>query len=88
MVYAVDAAGTGGHLSRTEAYMGLTVTRKIGESLLLTIAPGTTAEELFEQLQAGLSIRVVWSCMTKAQIDVTAPAALRASRPEQHEVTP
>ena len=66
--------------------MGLTVTRKIGESLVLTIAPGTTAEELFEQLQAGLSIRVVWSCMTKAQIDVTAPKALQASRPEQHEL--
>lgn len=68
--------------------MGLTVTRRIGESLLLTIAPGTTAEELFEQLKDGLSIRVVWSCNTKAQIDVTAPASLLASRPGQHEVTP
>ena len=80
MVYAVEVATEGGHLSRKEAYMGLTVTRKIGESLLLTIAPGTTAEQLFEQMQDGLSIRVIWSCNTKAQIDVTAPASLRASR--------
>ena len=65
--------------------MGLTVTRRIGESLLLTIAPGTTAEELFEQLQGGLSIRVVRASNTKAQIKVTAPKALHAIRPEQHE---
>lgn len=64
--------------------MGLTVSRKIGESVLLEIAPGTTPQELWDQLQDGLRVMVTDSSGTRAQLDITAPKALTVSRPEQH----
>jgi hypothetical protein len=64
--------------------MGLTVTRKVGETVLLEITPGTTPQELWDQLQSGLRIKVTQSSATRAQLDITAPRALTASRPEQH----
>ena len=64
--------------------MGLTVTRKIGETIQLDITPGTTAQELWEALQEGITIRVVHSQTTRAELDITTTKLLQISRPEQH----
>lgn len=64
--------------------MGLTVTRKIGETIQLDITPGTTAQDLWEALQEGITIRVVHSQTTRAELDITATKLLQISRPEQH----
>lgn len=64
--------------------MGLTVTRKIGETIQLDIAPGATAQELWEALQEGITIRVVHSQTTRAELDITTTKLLYISRPEQH----
>ena len=64
--------------------MGLTVTRKVGETIQLDITPGTTAQELWEALQNGITIRVVHSQSTRAELDINTTKLLQISRPEQH----
>lgn len=65
--------------------MGLTVTRKVGETIQLDISPGTTAQDLWEALQEGITIRVVHSQTTRAELDITTTKLLQISRPEQHQ---
>lgn len=67
--------------------MGLTVTRHVGETILLQITPGTSAEELYSALVDGIVIRLVASQNTKASLDIAAPSLLQISRPEQHDAT-
>lgn len=64
--------------------MGLTITRKVGETIQLDITPGTTAQDLWEALQSGITIRVVRSQSTRAELDIAASPLLQISRPEQH----
>ena len=63
--------------------MGLTLTRTPGQQIQLDIEPGTTAEELYQALQSGITIRVAHSHTTRAELDITTKL-LQISRPEQH----
>lgn len=62
--------------------MGLTVTRRVGESVFLEVAEGTTPQELWEALQGGISVRLVASQNTRAKLDITVPKRLRIAREE------
>lgn len=64
--------------------MGPTITRKVGETIQLDITPGTTAQDLWEALQAGITIRVVRSQNTRAELDIAVSPLLQISGPEQH----
>ena len=68
--------------------MGLTVTRTPGQQIQLKIEPGTTAQDLWEALQEGITIRVVHSQTTRAELDITTTKLLQISRPEQHARVP
>lgn len=63
--------------------MGLNVYRKRGQQLLLTVEPGTTADELLEQLQDGITIMVCEIQKKHSLIGVTAPKCLKITRPEK-----
>jgi hypothetical protein len=63
--------------------MGLNIYRKAGQQLLLTVEPGTAAEQLLEQLQAGITIRVCEIQKKHALIGVSAPMCLKITRPEK-----
>lgn len=63
--------------------MGLNIYRKAGQQLLLTVEPGTTAEQLLEQLQAGITIRVCEIQRQQALIKVSAPHCLAITRAEK-----
>lgn len=65
--------------------MGLTVTRRVGEVVLLEVAEGTTPQELWDALQKGIAIRLAESQNTKAKLDITVTSLLHISRPEQYE---
>lgn len=60
--------------------MGLVVTRKTGESLLLEIAPGTTPEELYRELMQGIRIRLDKASGSIASLDITTSKVLQISR--------
>ncbi|SIQ36946.1 carbon storage regulator [Aquipseudomonas alcaligenes] len=62
--------------------MGLTVTRRVGESVILEVAEGTTPQELWEALQGGISVRLVVSQNTRARLDFNVPQLLRIAREE------
>ena len=64
--------------------MGPTLTRTPGQQIQLKIEPGTTAQDLWEALQEGITIRVVHSQTTRAELDITTTKLLQISRPEQH----
>lgn len=64
--------------------MALKLTRKPDQQLLLSVAPGTTAEQLFEQLQDGILIQVCDIDGHAVKIGVTAPRSLLIIRPEKH----
>lgn len=68
--------------------MGLTVIRRLGETIRLDIKPGTTPQQLWDSLQDGLVIRLVDSCNRRAQLDITAPKTVGILRPEQHGQSP
>lgn len=64
--------------------MALKLTRKPDQQLLLSVAPGTTAEQLFEQLQDGILINI---CNVDGQavlLGISAPDCLDIRRPEKH----
>lgn len=63
--------------------MGLNIYRKAGQQLLLTVEPGTTAEQLLEHLQAGITIRVCEIQKQQALIAVSAPRCLAITRAEK-----
>lgn len=63
--------------------MGLNVFRKRGQQLLLTVEPGTTADELLEQLQDGITIMVCEIQKKHSLIGVSAPKCLKITRPEK-----
>lgn len=65
--------------------MGLTVTRRIGETVLLEVAAGTTPQELWDALQGGILVRLVSAQNTKAKLDISVTPLLQISRPEQYE---
>ena len=60
--------------------MGLTVTRKVGETIQLDITPGTTAEELYQALQSGITITLIEYRSAGARIKVDAPDCLTIYR--------
>ena len=62
--------------------MGLTVTRRVGESVVLEVAEGTTPQELREALQGGISVRLVASQNTRARLDFNVPQLLCIAREE------
>ena len=64
--------------------MGFTVTRKVGETIQLDITPGTTADEMWDAMQAGITIRLIHSQSTRAELDISATRMLQIFRPEQH----
>ena len=64
--------------------MALKLTRKPDQQLLLSLAPGTTAEQLFEQLQDGILIQVCDIDGQAVKLGVTAPSSLIIIRPEKH----
>lgn len=61
--------------------MGLTLTRTPGHQILLQLKPGTSAAELHEQLQAGITITLIENRSAGARIKVDAPKCLAISRP-------
>lgn len=63
--------------------MGLNIYRKRDQQLLLTVEPGTTAEQLLEQLRAGVTIRVCEIQKQQVLIKVSAPHCLAISRAEK-----
>lgn len=63
--------------------MGLNIYRKAGQQLLLTVEPGTTAEQLLEHLQAGITIRVCEIQRQQVLIKVAAPRSLAITRTEK-----
>lgn len=63
--------------------MGLNIYRKRDQQLLLTLKPGTTAEQLYQQLQAGITIRVCEIQKQQALIKVSAPYCLTITRAEK-----
>lgn len=64
--------------------MALKLTRKPDQQILLSVAPGTTAEQLFKQLQPGILIQVCDIDGQAVKLGVTAPSSLIISRPEKH----
>lgn len=64
--------------------MALKLTRKPDQQLLLSVAPGTSAEQLFEQLQDGILIQVCDIDGQAVKLGVTAPSCLIITRPEKH----
>ena len=62
--------------------MGLTVTRRVGESVVLEVAEGTTPQGLWEALQGGISVRLVASQNTRARLDFNVPQLLCIAREE------
>lgn len=66
--------------------MALKLTRKPDQKLLLSVAPGTTAEQLFEQLNAGIMIQVCFVDGQAVTLGITAPNCLNIIRPEKHSV--
>lgn len=61
--------------------MGLTVTRTPGQQIQLEIAPGTTAAELYEAMQDGITITLIEYRSGGARISISAPRCLSISRP-------
>lgn len=66
--------------------MALKLTRKPDQQLLLSVAPGTTAEQLFKQLQDGIMIQVCFVDGQAVRLGITAPNSLIIIRPEKHSV--
>ena len=62
--------------------MGLTVTRTPGQQIQLDIEPGTTAEELYQALQSGITITLTEYRSAGARINIQAPTCLSIGRPE------
>lgn len=62
--------------------MGLTVTRTLGQQIQLKIEPGTTAEQLMEELKAGIMITLIEYRSAGARINIQAPTCLSIGRPE------
>ena len=60
--------------------MGLTVTRTPGQQIQLKIEPGTTAEQLMEELKAGIMITLIEYRSAGARIKVDAPDCLTIYR--------
>lgn len=60
--------------------MGLTVTRTPGQQIQLDIEPGTTAEELYQALQSGITITLIEYRSAGARIKVDAPDCLTIYR--------
>ena len=56
----------------------------MGQQIQLKIEPSTTAQDLWEALQEGITIRVVHSQTTRAELDITTTKLLQINRPEQH----
>ena len=63
--------------------MELTPARTPGQQIQLKIEPGTTAEQLLEHLQAGITIRVCEIQKQQALIAVSAPRCLAITRAEK-----
>ena len=55
----------------------------MGQQIQLKIEPGTTAQDIWEALQEGITIRVVHSQTTRAELDITTKL-LQISRSEPH----
>lgn len=64
--------------------MALKLTRKPDQKLLLSVAPGTTAEQLFKQLQDGILIQICHVDGQAVLLGVSAPDCLDIRRPEKH----
>lgn len=62
--------------------MGLTVTRTPGQQIQLKIEPGTTAEQLMEELKAGIMITLIEYRSGGARINIQAPDCLSIGRAE------
>ena len=60
--------------------MGLTLTRTPGQQIQLKIEPGTTAEQLMEELKAGIMITLIEYRSAGARIKVDAPDCLTIYR--------
>jgi hypothetical protein len=60
--------------------MGLTVTRTPGQQILLQIEPGTTAEQLLEELQGGIMITLIEYRSGGLRINIQAPKCLTIAR--------
>lgn len=67
--------------------MGLTLSRKIGETIQLDITPGTTPTELWEAMQGGISIHVTNLHYNRAEINIDAPLELEIYRQEKRTQT-
>lgn len=64
--------------------MALKLTRKTDQKLLLSVAAGTTAEQLFEQMQDGILIQICHVDGQAVLLGVSAPDCLDIRRPEKH----
>lgn len=64
--------------------MGLKLYRRIDQQLLLTVVPGTTAEELLEQLEHGITVQVCDIQRNQTRLNISAPDCLSIIRPEKH----
>jgi hypothetical protein len=62
--------------------MGLTVTRTPGQQILLQVVPGTTAEQLLEELEGGIMITLVEYRSAGLRINIQAPRCLGIGRTE------
>ena len=60
--------------------MGLTLTRTPGQQIQLKIEPGTTAEELYQALQNGITITLIEYRSAGARIRIDAPECLSIYR--------
>ena len=66
--------------------MGLTLTRTPGQQIQLDIEPGTTAEELYQALQSGITITLIECRSAGARINIQAPGCIDILRPEYHRL--
>lgn len=62
--------------------MGLTLTRTPGQQILLNVQPGTTAEQLLEDLQGGIVITLIEYRSGGLRINIQAPECLGIGRTE------
>ena len=60
--------------------MGLTLTRTPGQQIQLDIVPGTTAADIYEALEYGLTITLIEYRSGGARIKVDAPKCLSVYR--------